>query len=320
MKKWLCLLSVLLLAAGCAANPKAPETTPEATPEPTAQAESVTLSILGPTGAPALALIAPVKNGHDVTFVDGTDVLQAAFVNPNPEYDVLVAPSNLGAKLAANGKTTYRMESVITWGNLYLVAAEESALEQDGVFAAFGEGAVPGKVLETVLEKHPVTPEITWYASVAEVQGAVLAGKADVALMAEPAATATMAKAKENGQELKIILDLQEQWNAVTGTQGYPQAALFVRQDLPQERQAAVETLLQSIEDYLNQAQQDPSAVEQDIETIGAQTLGMPSGAVIAKTWPRMNLRLVAAEDVKPELTSFLNLFEVTDIESILAH
>ena len=70
----------------------------------------------------------------------------------------------------------------------------------------------------------------------------------------------------------------------------------------------------------MNQAQQDPSIVEQDIETIGPQTLGVPSGAVIAKTWSRMNLRLAAAEDVKPELTSFLNLFEVTDIESILAH
>ena len=47
----------------------------------------------------------------------------------------------------------------------------------------------------------------TWYASVAEVQGAMLAGKADVALMAEPAATATIAKAKEKGQELKIVMD-----------------------------------------------------------------------------------------------------------------
>ncbi|MFR0980986.1 MAG: hypothetical protein ACLSFJ_16270, partial [Holdemania filiformis] len=246
MKKWLCFLSVLALTAGCAANPKTPETIPETSPEPTAETTPVSLSILGPTGAPALALIAPMKAGQDVTLVDGTDVLQAAFVNPNPEYDVIVAPSNLGAKLAANGKTTYRMESVLTWGNLYLVAADEAALENPGVFAAFGEGAVPGKVLETVLQANPVTPEITWYASVAEVQGAMLAGKADVALMAEPAATATIAKAKENGQELKIVMDLQEQWKTATGTQGYPQAALFVRQDLPEEKKAAVETMLQS--------------------------------------------------------------------------
>ena len=145
------------------------------------------------------------------------------------------------------------------------------------------------------------------------------AGKADVALMAEPAATATIAKAKENGQELKIVMDLQEQWKTATGTQGYPQAALFVRQDLPEEKKAAVETMLQSMRDYLVQAEQDSSIVEADIETLDAQTLGVPGGAVIAKTWTRMNLNIVDAQEVQSELESFLTLFGITELAGILA-
>ena len=66
MKKWLCFLSVLALTAGCAANPKTLEATPETSPEPTVETTPVSLSILGPTGAPALTLIAPMKAGQDV--------------------------------------------------------------------------------------------------------------------------------------------------------------------------------------------------------------------------------------------------------------
>lgn len=313
MKKLLILLSVMLLTAGCATKAPGPEATPEVTPD------TISLSILGPTGAPALALISAMKDGQDVTLVDGTDVIQAAFVNPNPEYDVIVAPSNLGAKLAAAGKTSYRMQSVVTWGNLYLVAASESVLDEPGTFAAFGEGAVPGKILETVLQDRPVTPEIAWYSSVGEVQGAVLAGKAELALMAEPAATAAIAKAKENGNELKIVMDLQQQWQQATQTDGYPQAALFVRQGLDEAHQAAVTQLLEAMDSYLQAAQADPTAVEADIETLGAQTLGVPGGAVIAEAWPRMNLKRVEAKSVKAELEAFLKLFEITDIDNIFA-
>ena len=68
------------------------------------------LSILTPTGAPAVAMIpAMLEESYTVATVDGTEVLQAAFVNPAHEYAVIVAPSNLGGKVASAGKTTYKM-------------------------------------------------------------------------------------------------------------------------------------------------------------------------------------------------------------------
>lgn len=71
----------------------------------------------------------------------------------------------------------------------------------------------------------------TWYNAVSDAQQALLAGKADMALLAQPAAAATIAKAKENGTDLKVIANLQELWTAKQGDDetGYPQAAVFVK-------------------------------------------------------------------------------------------
>ena len=60
------------------------------------------------------------------------------------------------------------------------------------------------------LDVKSIKPEITYFASVNEVQQQLLSKKANVGLMAEPAATATIAKAKEKGITLKVLKDLQK--------------------------------------------------------------------------------------------------------------
>ena len=45
-------------------------------------------------------------------------------------------------------------------------------------------------------------------------------------MLAEPLASATIAKAKQSGMNLSVLVDLQKEY----GTQGYPQAAMFVKE------------------------------------------------------------------------------------------
>ena len=73
--------------------------------------------------------------------------------------------------------------------------------------------------------------KVTYYNAVSDVQAQVLAGKCQYALMAEPAATATIGKAKQNGTTLKIVASLQELYQKQSGSieAGYPQAAIFVK-------------------------------------------------------------------------------------------
>ena len=121
-----------------------------------------TVRILCPTGAPALALVGEYdnisKNG-EIQFVDGTDQLIAQLSKADSEYDIIIAPINIGAQLIAKNQTSYRLKSILTWGNLYLVGTSQDALNETGELALFGEGAVPQKIIETVdlsirLEPH----------------------------------------------------------------------------------------------------------------------------------------------------------------------
>lgn len=58
--------------------------------------------ILCPTGAPALALVGEyekiVENGQ-IQLVDGTDQLIAELAKADSEYEIIIAPINVGAKI-----------------------------------------------------------------------------------------------------------------------------------------------------------------------------------------------------------------------------
>lgn len=305
MKKLLVSLSAAVLLAGCTAggtaSSAAPSSAPSASSE-TAAAEGLT--ILAPTGAPGYALI-PAIEDNDVTLVDGSDPLQAAFVNPQPQYDVIVAPTNLGVKLASAGKTDYRLAGILTTGNLYLVGTDESVLEGTGNLALFGEGAVPGLVYSKLYPETSMTA--TWYGSVQEAQAALLAGNADAALLAEPAATAAIAKASESGKTLKKIADLQEEW----GDNGYPQAGLFVSESTLDENRATYHALMEEIISYAESVHDGSTDIAADIDALGAEQFGATPSAMVAKAYDGMGINPYYADEDTENLQAFLDLFGV---------
>ncbi len=311
MKKLLTLLLTILLIAGCSSNGESYHDFDHAKQEFTTD-----LKILSPSGAPALALLSLFEENEDrITVVEGADVLQASFVSPEHEYDVIVAPTNLGVKLALSGKSDYRLAAVVTWGNLYVLAENESVLENESIrFAAFGEQAVPGLVFESVKDQLHLD-EVNYYSAVTEAQAALLSKNADAALIAEPAATATIAKAKEMGMNLQITADIQALWETKTGSHGYPQAAVFVLET--QENSQSINELLAEIESSMKTCANEVNDGTDEnlialIDAAGAETLGVPNAQVVAKSYSKMGLNYRAASDCEQELTDFLSLFGIT--------
>ena len=289
MRKIVVVLLTLLLVA-CA---------PKASKE-----EKAELKVIAPKGAAALALI--FAEG-DVNFVDGTDALSAAFLNPNPEYDVIIAPLNMGAKIITESDNPYRLLGVVTWGNLYFV---ENRNVTNGEIALFGEGAVPQKIVNTVLD----LPEdkITYYANVSEVQMALLSGSVQYALLAEPAYSATQLKAGDVNVDLVLVYDLQEEWAKVKGTANYPQAAVFVLESSYKENPVLFETFENALL-LLN----DYPANEADIkDKLAGRTeeFGVPAEAIVMKAWDGLNLEYKPADTVIAEIESFLELFNILNI------
>lgn len=268
------------------------------------------VKIMAPMGATALSILGLYEDENiSIDTVDGSDVLSAEF-NKKDGYDVIIAPINLGAKIISSGKSEYVLDRVVTWGNLYVVGTGEEAFSTEGVFAAFGEETVPQKVLMNSLDIETMQASITYFSSVNDVQAQLLSGKANVGLLAEPAATATIAKAKEKGIDLKILKDIQNEYQNKQQTQskGYPQAALFVRKD-------RVNTVTPYIEKAMNFANetvlQDENAIMDAIEKATIEKLGVPSAEISQKTWARQNIKFVKANTVKDEIHTFLSQFNI---------
>ncbi len=82
------------------------------------------LHVLVPAGAPSLAFASVYEEINEtgtLDVVDGSDVLIAELSKKDSEYDLIVAPINLGATLINKDPCDYKMIGAITWGNLYLV-------------------------------------------------------------------------------------------------------------------------------------------------------------------------------------------------------
>lgn len=261
------------------------------------------VKILCPTGAPALAMLgAEGLENVTIEYVEGSDVLTAELAKEDGEYDIIVAPTNLGAKIYPQSQT-YQMEAVLTWGNLYLVGTQGTDLSTASI-GAFGENAVPGLVFNAV---EPEGLNVTWYPAVAEANQALLTGQVDVALLAQPAAAAAIAKGKESGKEFVVLQDLQALWQQKTNgdADGYPQASLFVKQGNKEK----VDRVLDAVDEFIDDAQKDNLTAK--IEEVGYETLGLPSTEIAVNTWDAQNIEFEEASDCVSEISSFLSVFGI---------
>ena len=306
MKKLFMLALCIALFAGCSTSTNGGSNEDEKQPEPIVY-EGV--NVLVPSGAPALSVAIDIANSelNKYTITSGADMLTTELAKADSEYDIIVAPINAGAKLISLGKSSYKLAAVLTWGNLYLVGSED-ATENDAI-SAFGEAAVPGAVLKTIVNKKGMTNDITFLGAVSDAQAELLGGKTKVALLAEPAVTATIAKAKQNDKNLKIIMSLQEAWKEIYGSNGYPQAAVFVKQTTLDEKPEEITHYLDTISSFIQNPDMDAFEVAVDARL---SDIGVPSGKIARNSYERQNIRYVKASEVKKEIQNFLDVFNVS--------
>ena len=298
MKKMIVFIVILLLFIGCNGS----ETPSES---------NENLTILTPRGSAGLSLLDYFVNvdARAITFVDGTDVLSAELISASSGYDVIIAPINLGVRIIEQGNSEYRLLGVITWGNLFLIQNDD-LLESNLPVALFGEGAVPQRVLESVVDLAQFERDIIFLPGVTEVQAYVLTERAAIALLAEPALSATLARAQADGINLSVIMNLQEEWSSVTGYHNYPQAAIFVRESSFNNNSLAFEQLITALE-RVSTFSTTPEIV---IEYLSGneEIFGVGNANIIASAWNGMSINFIYASEVVSEIETFLNLFGIS--------
>lgn len=299
MKKIIIILLALFCLIGCSQKNDNEEVKP------------LSYSVVCPSGAPSLALLDYLDNENiDLDIVDGSDVLQAEFTSGN--VDFIVAPINLGAKLSSV-TGNYKLAAVLTWGNLHLVSFESLQETAQKPVAAFGQAAVPGKVLGYLSDELGAF-EFEWFNAVNEASAALLAGQYESAVLAEPILTMTKSKSEKT---LNEIVDIQEVYKEKTGYSSYPQAALFINVKTL-ENEEGVKEFLNKIEASISLYNSDNEALSKRIDEVDLSVMGFGNPDLIKKAYSKMALEYKAASSVKEEIKTFLNLFEIELDESII--
>jgi NitT/TauT family transport system substrate-binding protein len=224
------------------------------------------------------------------------------------EVDLVALPTYSAANLANRG-AGISLVNVLTWGLLYGLARDASLtriedLAGKTVLVAARHDA-PDLILRLALTAAGLDPErdltLAYSATSAEIVPQFLAGRGDVAILPEPAASTALIRAKQAGQPLHRALDITEIRARQTGAPPrLPQAGLCVSRRFLDARPEAVALLAAACRDAGRWVAADPAAAAE----LGAAKLGLPA-AIVAASLPQFRLDVVDAGPARPDLERY---------------
>ena len=259
------------------------------------------ISVIMPTGTPALALANYVKeavdtDSADVSLVAGADLLKSAFINK--DKDIIVAPVNLGAMMY-NTYESYVLYKAYVWGNLYLASkASLNALSDlnEKKVVVFGQNSTPDIVFRSILQSYPeLNVEIEYVDDVATANTMLASGKTEYIISAEPSLTKIKAKLGLN------VIDLQEEWKKISGSESYPQAGIFVKKDKLEDK--SVKNALNKMLASVRSAISNPSECAKNAVSIH-ESFATLTEEVLVLSIPNCHFNVV--EDEKQAVSFYL--------------
>ena len=256
--------------------------------------EKITMII--PAGSQQLAQIY-MQNHKDyrTTIVEGADPLVAAFGSSS--YDVIVAPTNLGAKLY-DSKPDYQLIASITWGSYYLIS-KSSMDEMDQLdIVAFGQNQIPDAVMQYVLEGSNIEFEINYLDSLSSVVSDFVLNGDKVYLVSEPSLSVIL-----SSNTTLDILDLQDAYFTITGYEDFPQASVFVHQSLTDRE---VQSIKDDFEHSIYLLHDDPEVSADLAINLG---INMEKDIIVASI-QRSNILYKDSQDAKDDIIFFLSLLK----------
>ncbi|ABO48983.1 conserved hypothetical protein [Desulforamulus reducens MI-1] len=219
------------------------------------------------------------------------------------EADFTILPVNTAAKLYNKG-IDISLDSVTTWGILYLLSSEDAIskwqdLKGKEVYVG-AQGASPDIITRYLMKKNNVSSSDVdlKYANSPEIAQMLIQGMIKTAVLPEPMVTQVLSRNKS----VRIKLDFQREWQSVEKTSGLPQAGLVVKNKFIKEYPFAWANFRKSYQQALEQTVADPNSVAALVE----QKFQIP-GQVFVKSMARTNLKFVSAEHARADVEHYLS-------------
>ena len=271
--------------------------------------DDVNIAVLsGPTGVGAVYLMEENEQGdtinnYNFTVASANDEIVAGISSGS--YDIAAAATNVAANLYSKLDGKVQICALNTYGVLYILENGESInsvsdLAGKTIYAT-GQGANPEYVLKYILEKNGISDDVNVEFMDAESLTAGMAsGEYEICMLPMPAAAAVQVK----NQDVRIALDLTEEWNKVSEEGSLTMGCVIVRTEFANEHKEAVNTFLDEYERSINNAINDNDGAAELCEKYGI----VAKAAIAKKALPYCALCCITGSEIQSVIEPYYSV------------
>lgn len=280
------------------------------------------LTLWGPPAAPSIILAQAISSGAlkgidksvDFRTWRTPDEMRAGL--SSGKMQAVIVPSNVAANLYNRGLGVHLL-NILTRGLLYIVAGDELVRIEDLAgkkIAVPFRNDMPDLIFHRLLARANLKAgrdlQFEYAGSPPEAMQMLLAGRVNAALLAEPAATAAILRAKVNLRYFSRAIDCQKEWAKTVGGSGFiPQAGLAVtRPFIDKVGRHGLETIQNALQAAVDVVVNHPLRAS----LASATELGLMS-PVVAEAVPYSNLAALPASSIRPDLERFFAILAEDD-------
>lgn len=337
MKKSLILIGIMIISVmmviGCsndtnnavdnsvmnAENASVEETTEDVVEEtPVERPELRVATLKGPTGMGMVQMMANDEletSAIDYTFdlVGAPDQIIGKVVQG--EVEIAAVPTNLASILSVKTEGQVQLLAVNTLGVLYVLENGEEIQSIEDLkgktLRSSGKGASPEYILNYVLAENGLTDDVTVEYAVehSELATTTTAGDTTLALLPQPFVTSTLMA----NEEVRIALDLTQEWEKVTDGSVLPMGAIIVNRAYAEANPEVIAAFMaeyQASVEFVNASPEDAGLL---VEKFGI----LPKAALATKAIPNCNITLIDAQTSKESVMKFFEILNDFNPKSI---
>ena len=311
MRKFFALFLVLLITAmplcGCSKSNTA---------------EKTVIRIAGLKGPTSMGMVKLMKdsesgetvNNYEFTLAGSADEITPKLVQG--ELDIAAVPANLASVLYNNTEGQIKLLAVNTLGVIYIVERGDSIhsvsdLKGKTVYGS-GKGSTPEYALRHILEGNGLDPDkdvnIEWKSEHSEVLQMMINNEDSIGLLPQPFVTV----ARGQLDDLRIALDLTEEWNKLEEGSMLITGCLAVRKQFADEYSDQIKSFLEEYRDsvrYVNENLKDAAQLIEEYDIVRA--------AIAEKAIPKCNIVCISGGDMMTPMKEYLKVLHDANPKSV---
>ncbi len=234
------------------------------------------------------------------------------------ECAIAALPTNVAAKLYKKSEGKIQLLALNTLGVLYLLDTTGnikslSDLSGKTVYLP-GGGSNPEYITKALINGagiSNVTIDTDSYASPDALQGAIIAGKAEIAVLPEPKVSVVTG----NKEGVNIAIDLTAEWEKIFGENTLVQGCLVVNRAFAEEHPAEIKQFLKDYEASVSFISEGSDEAINMIVDAGI----LPKAGIAKKALPKCNICCITGKDMKTSISVFYEKLFALDPTSIVA-